>query len=529
MAETDFLVIGSGMAGLIFALKAAAYGKVTIITKKGSTEANTNYAQGGIAAVFSPEDSPELHIQDTLKAGAGLCREEVVKMMVREGPRLVNEIANFGVKFTRNECNRFDLGREGGHSKRRIVHAQDATGAEIESTLVKLAKSKGVEIFEDWLAVDLIVRNGECIGAWVLDVKQGKEIPFFSMRALLIASGGIGSIYLHTTNPSIATGDGIAMAYRAGAKIANMEFVQFHPTSFYGKKIGDRALLLSEAMRGEGGILRTQDGKAFMEKYDSRRELASRDIVARAIDKEMKERSEEYVFLDMTHLPADKLSQRFPNISNACLAFGIDIARAPIPVVPAAHYICGGVLVDVNGRTEIPGLYAAGEAACTGIHGANRLASNSLLESLVFAERAAQCAANERLSAKLSQEIAAKCHISKMRQGQRECDLEVISEYKLKIKRLMWHNVGIVRNDKDLRVAKNKALEYKTEIEGLYRDYRHTLPFVELRNMVTTALLVIECALLRKESRGLHFNLDYPETDDLHYKKDTIIGWQQGD
>ncbi|MDI6839589.1 MAG: L-aspartate oxidase [bacterium] len=513
--ETDFLVIGSGIAGLTFAIKVSAYGDTAVITKKESTETNTNYAQGGIAAALSSHDSIELHIRDTLNAGNGLCKKEAVRIMANEGPRLVVELSELGVEFTKDKDDNFDLGMEGGHSERRIVHAKDATGAAIETTLVRVAKDKGIKLFDNWLAIDLILKNNRCIGVWVFDVEKGDVFPFFS-KATLIATGGIGAIYLHTTNPSIATGDGIAMAYRAGAKIANMEFVQFHPTSFYGKRIGDRALLLSEAIRGEGGILKTKDGHSFMEKYNSRKELAPRDIVARAIHKELKESGDEYVLLDITHIPEKRIKERFPTIYEVCLSFGIDISKEPIPVVPAAHYECGGILIDISGLTNIPCLYAAGESACVGVHGANRLASNSLLESLVFAHRAANAACK-------SLENVEYPKLHKFAQPEKLCESSIILDYLLQIKRIMWSHVGIVRDDNGLKLARSEVLKYKLEIENLYNTHKLTLPLVELRNVATVASIVIECALWRKESRGLHFNINWPEKDDIHYRKDTIV------
>ncbi|MCK4353303.1 L-aspartate oxidase [candidate division WOR-3 bacterium] len=514
--ETDFLVIGSGIAGLTFTLKALPYGNVSIITKKESTEANTNYAQGGIAAVFSARDSLELHIRDTLQTGGGLSKEEPVRIMVEEGPGLVTELSKLGTEFN-NKDGKFELGMEAGHSERRIVHAKDATGKEVENTLVETVKARGADLFENYLAIDLILKDSYCIGAWCLDVEKENIFPFFS-KTTLIASGGVGEIYLHTTNPSIATGDGIAMAYRAGARIANLEFVQFHPTSFYGKKIGSRTLLLSEAIRGEGGLLKTQDGQTFMKKYDPRAELAPRDIVARAIDNELKERGEDYVLLDVTHLSANLIKDKFPNVYEVCLSLGVDPLKEAIPVVPTAHYECGGILTDINGQTDINGLYAAGETTYVGVHGANRLASNSLLESIVFAKRAALSAVK---TLKNIQYPALDYAVeTKRAQPLQE---NIISDYRLKLKKIMWNCVGIVRSNKKLKEAKTKVLQYKKKIEKLYNTHFPTLPLVELRNMLTCASLIIECALWRKESRGLHFNIDYPKRDDLHYKKDTII------
>ncbi|MCK4307839.1 L-aspartate oxidase [candidate division WOR-3 bacterium] len=525
--ETDFLVIGSGVAGLTFALDTRNYGRVAIITKKESNETNTNYAQGGIAAAIAPSDSIESHIQDTLLTGEGLCNPDAVKLMATEAPQVIEELSKLGVGFTKSRGAKFDLGREGGHSARRIVHTKDATGEAIETTLIKRAQERGVDLFENWLAVDLILEDDRCIGVWVFDTDENKILPFFA-KSILIATGGIGSIYLHTTNPRIATGDGIAMAYRVGTPIANMEFVQFHPTSFYGKKIDGRALLLSEAVRGEGGVLKTKDGNAFMEKYDSRKELAPRDIVARAIHSKLRKRSDNYVLLDITGLGSRKILDKFPNIYNACLNFSIDPIKEPIPVVPAAHYTCGGIVVDIDGKTNIPGLYATGESACTGVHGANRLASNSLLESIIFAHRAAKTAIGdskiriskiERLEKNLQSSNLKSFNLLE----KESCEERVISDYLLKIRKLMWEQVGIVRNDKELQEAENKILKYKSDIEKIYETHKISFQLIELRNAVTTASLVIECALKRKESRGLHFNLDHPEKDELHYKRDTIL------
>jgi len=537
--QTDFLVIGSGVAGLTFALEVSACGRVAIITKKESTEANTNYAQGGIAAAIGISDSIESHIKDTLLVGEGLCKLEAVRLMATEAPQVITELSELGVKFTMARETGFDLGREGGHSARRIVHTKDATGEAIETTLIKKAQERGVDLFENWLAVDLIVcqeltpdtQHSRCVGVWVFDTMEDKVFPFFA-KSVLIATGGIGSIYLHTTNPKIATGDGIAMAYRAGVPVANMEFVQFHPTSFYGKKIDGRALLLSEALRGEGGVLRTKDGHTFMEKYDTRKELAPRDIVARAIHSELKRKGDNYVLLDITKLGAHKILDKFPNIYESCCSLGANPIKEPIPVVPAAHYTCGGILTELDGKTEILGLYAAGEVACTGVHGANRLASNSLLESIIFAKRAAKTAAKSFDSHQVSNLNKSefldwsKCsNLPYMRELQGK-ESNAGTDYNLsllQIRKLMWKQVGIVRNDKELKKAKTEILKYKSDIEKIYKTHKINLQLIELRNAVTTAGLVIECAIMRKESRGLHFNLDHPEKDDLHFKKDTIL------
>ncbi len=405
--KTDFLVIGSGIGGLSFALKACEAGEVVVVTKKEDTESNTNYAQGGIASVFAKDDSFDLHVEDTLKAGAGLCNPQVVKKVVQAGPRCIEELIRIGVRFTkrRGKEEELDLGLEGGHSRNRVVHAADLTGKEVENSLLRAVKAKkNVKILEDHIAIDLITQHhikdyqrkpGEkikCWGAYVLDKEKNQVITCLS-KITLLATGGAGRVYLHTTNPSIATGDGIAMAYRAGARVANLEFIQFHPTALYHQK--GNSFLISEAVRGEGGILRLSSGETFMEKYDPRRELASRDVVARAIDHELKKSGDRCVYLDITHLDQKFIKLRFPNIYGKCLSVGLDITKDWIPVVPAAHYICGGVVTDMEGKTEIENLYACGEVTCTGMHGANRLASNSLLEAIAFAHFSAESAKNK--------------------------------------------------------------------------------------------------------------------------------------
>jgi L-aspartate oxidase len=532
---SDFLVIGSGIAGLFYALKVADYGQVVIITKKEKAESNTNYAQGGIASVFSPDDSYELHIQDTLNAGAGLCKREAVELMVREGPKKVEELIKIGVEFTRTQNGRLDLGMEGGHSRRRIVHAKDLTGREIERALLeKVANHPNVRIYEHHVAIDLITEhhlvgidkskkldNIHCWGVYALDSKTG-EVKKFLSKATLLATGGLGQVYLHTTNPLIATGDGVAMAYRAGAKIGNMEFIQFHPTTLYNS--GSPAFLISEAVRGFGGILQTKQGEDFMKKYDPRGSLAPRDIVARAIDAELKKSGDEYVYLDLTHLNPDSVKERFPHIYEKCLEFKIDITKEPIPVVPAAHYSCGGVVTDLWGRTSIVGLYAAGEVAMTGVHGANRLASNSLLEALVFSERAA-----------IDSVKFVKENFFKFPNIPDWIDTGIfnteewvlISHDKREIQQLMWDYVGIVRSTLRLERAKRRIELIANEIEEFYKKTKVTAEItaeiLELRNLATVALLIVRSALMRKESRGLHFTTDYPERDDKNWLKDTII------
>src|SRR2546427_9992763 len=405
MKEYDFVVIGSGIAGLSFALKAARRGSVAVITKRKGADTNTAWAQGGIACVTSDEDSFELHVRDTLEAGAGLCDEAVVRAVVTEGPERIHELAEIGLQFDEREVSghrELDLGKEGGHSKRRVLHVRDATGKEIEETLLReLGRQSHVRLLENHMAVDLITAaklgfatEDRCLGVYVLDEKTG-EVATIRADQIVLATGGCGKVYLYTTNPDIATGDGVAMAYRAGAGIANMEFVQFHPTCLYHPRA--KSFLISEAVRGESGVLKSIEGVEFMDKYHPLKSLAPRDVVARAIDSEMKKSGADHVLLDITHKPARFVSERFPNIYQTCLRYGIDITQEPIPVVPAAHYQCGGVLTNVDGETEIAGLYAVGEVACTGLHGANRLASNSLLEAMVCAARAAHKVLANRL------------------------------------------------------------------------------------------------------------------------------------
>jgi L-aspartate oxidase len=527
----DFLVLGSGIAGLSFALKVAALGRVAIVTKKSRAESNTNYAQGGIAAVTSKEDSVEMHVRDTMEAGAGLCHEDVVRTIVQEGPARIAELIDLGMKFSEREIaggRELDLGREGGHSKRRILHAKDVTGREIESALLNaVAAQPNIEIFENHFAIDLITQHklegkaggspsaNRCVGVYVLDNIAG-EVETFVARSILLATGGCGKVYLYTTNPDIATGDGVAMAYRAGAAIANMEFVQFHPTCLFHPKA--KSFLISEAVRGEGGVLKTIDGVPFMEKYHPLKSLAPRDIVARAIDTEMKKSGADHVILDITDKPAAFIIERFPNIYATCLKFGVDITREPIPVVPAAHYECGGVLTNVEGRTEIPGLYAVGEVACTGLHGANRLASNSLLEAMVCAHRAA-----ERL--RQWPDPAVNLPIPEWHSGSAHNvdELVVINHNWDEIRRMMWDYVGIVRTNKRLQRARKRIANLQEEIQDYYWDFTVNSDLLELRNIATVAELIIQSALLRPESRGLNYNLDYPTADPAWAQRDTIL------
>jgi len=520
--ETDILVLGSGVAGLTFALKASAYASVSLVTKKERAESNTNYAQGGIACVVSKTDSLESHVNDTLRVGDGLCNEEVVREVIREGPDRVEELVALGVEFSRTESGSFHLGREGGHSHRRVVHARDLTGRAIEYALLHAAATNPkIMVYEDQIAVNLVVgwKENRCFGAYILDKESGRIIPY-SAKMTVLATGGAGRVYLHTTNPDIATGDGVAMAYRGGAKIANMEFIQFHPTSLY-HPLAD-SFLISEAVRGEGAVLIDGRGRAFMEQYHELKSLAPRDVVARAIDSEMKKSGDECVYLDArpqtTQKPPGFMRKRFPNIYEKCLSLGIDMEKDPIPVVPAAHYSCGGVRTNLCGESSVRNLLAVGEVACTGLHGANRLASNSLLEALVVAAKAAA-----RTKDILKEEEAFRA-IEPWNPGDaRDSDETVVVSHNLKeIRHLMWDYVGIVRSDKRLSRAKRRIANLSEEIRQYYWDFILTPDLVELRNIATVAELIIDSALSRKESRGLHYSLDHPQKSD-EFLKDTLI------
>ncbi|MGD0745833.1 MAG: L-aspartate oxidase [Verrucomicrobiota bacterium] len=529
MKQFDFLVLGSGIAGLSFALKVAPRGRVAIVTKKDRAESNTNYAQGGIAAVTSKEDSFELHVRDTLAAGAGLCKESVVRTIVEEGPARIAELIELGMKFSRRDApaedggREFDLGREGGHSKRRILHAKDVTGREIERALLDAASQQpNIEIFEDHIAVDLItsrkfgLKDGNrCLGAYVFDKKSGR-VWAFTAPVTLLATGGCGKVYLYTTNPDIATGDGVAMAFRAGATIANLEFVQFHPTCLYHPQA--KSFLISEAVRGEGGVLKSLAGVEFMEAWHPLKSLAPRDVVARAIDSEMKKSGAEHVWLDITHKPARFIIERFPNIYQTCLRYGIDITKEPIPVVPAAHYQCGGVVTNVNGETDIAGLYAVGEVACTGLHGANRLASNSLLEALVCSHRAA-----EKVVADSHPPVEAKIPLWQSGDAHNPDEMVVVSHNWDEIRRCLWDYVGIVRTNKRLARAQKRLANLQQEIHEYYWNFIVTSDLLELRNIATTAELIVRCAQMRPESRGLHYNLDYPDANPGWAQRDTVL------
>ncbi|MBI4660510.1 MAG: L-aspartate oxidase [Verrucomicrobia bacterium] len=527
--QCDFLILGSGIAGLTFALKVAAHGRVCIVTKKHRAESNTNYAQGGIAAVTSKEDSFEMHVKDTLEAGAGLCNEDVVRTIIQEGPARIADLIALGMKFTEREVPRsrgakeLDLGREGGHSKRRILHAKDVTGREVERALLAAAATQpNIEISEDHFGIDLITSHklklggpNRCLGAYVFD-KKNQRVLTFCARNTLLATGGCGKVYLYTTNPDIATGDGVAMAYRAGAAVANMEFVQFHPTCLYHPKA--KSFLISEAVRGEGAVLKTIEGAEFMDSYHPLKSLAPRDVVARAIDSEMKRSGADHVLLDITHRPARFTMERFPNIYATCLQYGIDITKEPIPVVPAAHYQCGGVLTTVDGETEIAGLYAVGEVACTGLHGANRLASNSLLEALVCAHRAAHRVIDHPLP-------PLKGEIAEWQSGNatNADELVVVSHNWDEIRRLMWDYVGIVRTNKRLQRARKRIENLQAEIQDYYWDFVVTGDLLELRNIATVAELIVLSALQRPESRGLHYNLDFSSPAPEWAQRDTIL------
>ena len=526
----DTLILGSGIAGLSLALEAADFCDVVLVTKRTADEANTKYAQGGIAAVLAPDDSFDAHVQDTIVAGAGLNHEPAVRVCVEEAPERIRWLQSIGARLDKaHESSRdpsesshaeFDLHLEGGHSARRIVHAADMTGREVERALLEAVQSKPrVRILEEHMAVDLITlaKHGGpeiCAGAYVLDVGGGRVLTILA-RATVLATGGAGKVYLYTTNPDVATGDGVAMAYRAGAEIANMEFYQFHPTCLFHPQA--KNFLISEALRGEGAILRRTDGTPFMKEHDPRAELAPRDIVARAIDHEMKRTGAEHVLLDITDKKPAFIRDRFPGIHAECLRFGIDITVQPIPVVPAAHYQCGGVTTDLEGRTTIPGLWAIGEVAHTGLHGANRLASNSLLEGLVFGHRAA-LALGRSLDKKSPHPSVPDWDVGSAGNSD---EAVVITHNWDEVRRLMWNYVGIVRSDKRLRRASRRIALLQEEIQEYYWRYFITRDFLELRNIAQVAALIVECAAARHESRGLHYTIDYTSTDPK-LAKDTV-------
>jgi len=530
--DSDFLIVGSGIAGLSFALKAAKLGSVVVITKKEQMDTATNLAQGGIAAVLDKNDALEEHIQDTLLSGAGLCDETIVRMVVEKGPDRIADLIQIGVDFVRNKDGSLSLGKEGGHSKRRVAHAYDLTGKEIERALVEKVRSKeNIKVYENHTCVELVTEaqkddgslkgRARCRGAYVLS--HSGEVQFFSSRITVLCTGGAGKVYLYTSNPDIATGDGVALAYRAGAEVANMEFVQFHPTCLY--HLNAKNFLISEAVRGEGAILKNKAGDRFLRKYEpAMMELATRDKVARAIDEEMKKTGADCVYLDISHKDGGFLEKRFPAIFSRCKELGIDISRDPIPVVPAAHYLCGGVLTDEFGRTSVDHLFTLGETACTGLHGGNRLASNSLLEAVVFAENAYQyCVrnwANIKKTGKFKPADWEKKELKKL-------DEEIVVNHNWDIiRRIMWNYVGIVRKTSRLELARIKIEELKKEIDEIVQKYEISSNMLELRNIALVASLIVEASIKRKESRGLHYIIDYPNEYD-HRKEWHIFSKNQ--
>jgi len=520
---SDFLVIGSGIAGLTFAIKASALGTVHIVTKKKNFDSNTNYAQGGIASVIAPGDTFDEHVEDTLRAGAGLCNRRAVEILVSNGPERVRELMEWGTRFSTvrdsSGSEVLDLGREGGHSRNRIVHATDLTGREIEMALLeRIAENPRITVFEDHTAVDLLTEHQlqrgpaegvSCYGAYIIENSTG-DVHVFNAAITVLASGGAGQVYQHTTNPEIATGDGIAMAYRAGALIADMEFIQFHPTTLYVENQQGRSFLISEAVRGEGAILLNARGERFMENVHPLRELAPRDIVARAIDMELKKTGERCVFLDISFKESDFLMHRFPYIYSHCLKRGIDMASQPIPVVPAAHYLCGGIVSDLEGRTSIRRLYVSGESSCTGVHGANRLASNSLLEGVVFSHRSFSHI--ERTFGGRMESIERPDFPQWNKEGTFDLEEWILIQHNIEdVKRLMWDYVGIVRSNLRLQRAWRRIRLLDEEIKDYYRRTTIHPQMVELRNLATVAKLIIRGAMTRHESRGLHYNTDFPE------------------
>jgi L-aspartate oxidase len=536
--KSDFLVVGSGIAGLSYALKCAEFGTVVIVTKKKDVDTATNLAQGGIAAVLEEDDSVKSHVDDTLLSGAGLCDEEVVRMVVEGGPARVAELVELGVGFVQDKKNTsgYSLGREGGHSHRRVAHAYDLTGREIERALLQKARGhSNITLLEEHIVVDLLMVQGSvlgwegrgekrCVGAYVM---EGGEVEPYRAKVTALCSGGVGKVYLYTTNPDIATGDGVAMAFRAGAEVENMEFVQFHPTCLYHPE--EKNFLISEAVRGEGATLVGADGVPFMGRYDSRKDLATRDTVARAIDKELKETGEDCVFLDITHRDSAFIKKRFPTIYKRCLSRGIDITKDPIPVVPAAHYMCGGVRTDKRGRTSIPGLMALGETACTGLHGGNRLASNSLLEAVVYANKAATFCKD--IWSTLQKETTPEVDCWKSGDARNLSEEIIINHNWDSIRRVMWNYVGIVRSMERLALAKKRMEFIYAEITQHYKEYIVTPNMVELRNISLISLLIIQSAMFRKESRGLHFVIDYPDklktpTQTIFHRKSNANTWE---
>ncbi|GIL18439.1 MAG: L-aspartate oxidase [Oligoflexia bacterium] len=528
MHQTDFLVIGSGLAGLAFSLKASSLGKVTILTKNKAHTTNTERAQGGIAAVMSKEDSFESHISDTLRAGAGLCKEDVVENYIRQAPDRIKDLLNWGVHFDlQSPDGNLDLTREGGHSFRRVLHHEDQTGAEIHSALLKKCRSNpNIEILEDHFAIDLILNKhvnpwdmspSACVGAYVLDKNTGRVKTFVS-KLTVLATGGAGKVYLYTSNWSGATGDGIAIGYRAGARVANLEFMQFHPTCLYHKD--SRNFLISEALRGEGGELLNSNGEAFMKKYHEMGSLAPRDIVARGIDVEMKKSGAPCVYLDMRKHSREFLKTRFPVIFEQCLQYGIDMSTSPIPVVPAAHYLCGGILTDMNGQTDIRQLFALGENACTGLHGANRLASNSLLECLTMSHNAFEVLEKDYSKLQLTKNNPRDWIYP---QASDADEMVAIHHMWDEIRDLMWNYVGIVRTNKRLDRASSRLKNIMSEVKEYYSQLKIHSDIIELRNIAIVADLTVKCSLKRKESRGIHYNLDYPFSSIESKGQDTIL------
>ncbi len=524
---TDFLIIGSGIAGLTYALKVADRGTVALVTKCKIDITATQLAQGGIASVFSDEDSYTSHTEDTMEAGAWLSEPDVVKMVVESGPEAIRDLIEWGVNFSKNQQNDYDLTREGGHSHRRILHAKDSTGREIERALVEATLNHpNITLYQDHIAIDLIteqkLRHQElaqdrCLGAYILN-KETNEVITFGAQFTVLATGGAGKVYLYTCNPDIATGDGVAIGWRAGADVANMEFMQFHPTTLYHPHA--KSFLISEAVRGEGAILKNSAGHAFMPEYHKLKDLAPRDIVARAIDAEMKKSGDDCVFLDITHKGEAFIKDHFPMIYETCLSYGIDMTKQPIPVVPATHYLCGGLKTNLDGETNISNLFAIGEVAYTGLHGANRLASNSLLEGVVFGKRAAELSL-----ARLESDLPPYPEIPTWDCGNAtDSDEEVIVAHNWdEIRRCMWSYVGIVRTDKRLQRAMNRILLIQQEIDEYYWNFIITPDLIELRNITTVARLIVQSALSRHESRGLHYNLDHLDRDDANFQHPTII------
>lgn len=525
--QHDVLIIGSGASGLSLALQLAEHGKVAVLSKSALTEGATFYAQGGVSAVLDTCDSVDSHVQDTLDAGAGLCKPDIVRFVVENGRESIQWLIDLGVSFTKvgNGGNSgYHLHQEGGHSHRRVIHAADATGRAIETTLESRVRDHPhIELFEHCAAIDLITarkigrQHNRCLGAYVYRQQQPGQVDVFRSRCVVLATGGAGKVYLYTSNPDTCTGDGIAMAWRAGCRIGNMEFIQFHPTCLYHPRA--KSFLLSEALRGEGARLLLANGEPFMHRFDARGELAPRDIVARAIDHEMKCRGDECVYLDISHKSAGFIREHFPTIYQKCLEFGFDLTREPVPVVPAAHYTCGGVVIDKHGRTDIPGLYAIGEVSCSGLHGANRMASNSLLECVVFAH-SAYLDIRDRLADMPQPETLPAWDESRVTDSDEEV---VVSHNWDEIRRFMWDYVGIVRTNKRLQRAQSRIQLLQKEIQEYYGNFRITNDLIELRNLATVAALIIQSALLRKESRGLHYSLDYPAPDNSRPPVDTIL------